>query len=89
MAGRRPHVPRARSLALANDNGPKSSSPKGLKLAPNPNYPQNPTIDNGRIASKMRPDKYDVMSGPAPMHTTNSFHSAATPQIGLGLGFNK
>jgi hypothetical protein len=41
--------------------------------------------------SAARPAKYDVVSGPAPMRTTNAFHPLvkATPQIGLHLGFNK
>jgi len=41
--------------------------------------------------STARPEKYDVVSGPAPMKTTNAFHAsgptASTPKIGLGLGF--
>lgn len=44
-----------------------------------------------KVASKMRPQQYDVMSGPAPMHTTPAFCncSVTTPQVGLHLGFNK
>ena len=41
--------------------------------------------------STARPEKYDVVSGPAPMRTTNAFHASgpttSTPKIGLGLGF--
>ncbi len=39
----------------------------------------------------LRPARYDVLSGSAPMHTTPAFKgaTAATPQLGLHLGFNK
>jgi len=44
-----------------------------------------------KVASPMRPQQYDVMSGPAPIHTTNAFQCncpvVSTPKLGLGLGF--
>src|SRR5580698_6386761 len=78
-----------------NPNGPKGSFSKSVKYSgiPNPLRPMATPADNGpSAASHMRPEKYDVVSGPAPMKTTNAFHgqgAAATPQSGLNLGFNK
>jgi hypothetical protein len=58
---------------------PRVENVNGQKEA----YPQGQSI--------ARPEKYDVVSGPAPMKTTNAFHNrpSAIPQVGLHLGFNK
>lgn len=79
--------------APINLNGSRESVQRQVKYeaAPNPNRPLNPSLPNGPSASAMRPHQYDVVSGPAPMKTTNAFHAsgptASTPKIGLGLGF--
>jgi hypothetical protein len=76
-----------------NLNGAKQAFQRTVKYAstPNPNRPMSLPSDNGpQMASPMRPEKYDVVSGPQPMRTTNAFHGpAAVPQQGLNLGFNK
>ena len=86
MNPRKPSAPQARPIALPSLNGSKEMFRDKLQQAPNPRYSLPPTLANGPSAPS-----HDVMAGPAPMHTTNAFHpnSAATPQIGLNLGFNK
>lgn len=49
-------------------------------------------IPSGSVRTPPRiPQQYDVISGPAPMHTTPAFkgNCITTPQLGLHLGFNK
>ena len=83
-SGGRQFIPAPISL-----NGSRESVQREVKYeaAPNPSRPLNPPLPN--VA--MRPRQYDVVSGPAPMKTTNAFHAsgptASTPKIGLGLGF--
>lgn len=68
-----------RPRSIGRSTSPKMQNLNGQKEV----YPQG--------SSTARPARYDVVSGPAPMPTTNVFHShaPATPQIGLHLGFNK